>query len=80
MHARCKVLVVGGGHAGVEAAAAAARALGDGAEPVDADDDLGLELWSLETCAPVLRDAAGVVLNAGLVRVPVASVPLPLSA
>ena len=32
MQARCRVLVVGGGHAGVEAAAAAARALGDGAD------------------------------------------------
>ncbi|NBX25604.1 MAG: tRNA uridine-5-carboxymethylaminomethyl(34) synthesis enzyme MnmG [Planctomycetes bacterium] len=30
MQARCRVLVVGGGHAGVEAAAAAARALGGG--------------------------------------------------
>ena len=32
MQARCRVLVVGGGHAGVEAAAAAARALGGGAD------------------------------------------------
>ncbi|MEY4769873.1 MAG: tRNA uridine 5-carboxymethylaminomethyl modification enzyme MnmG, partial [Planctomycetota bacterium] len=32
MQARCRVLVVGGGHAGVEAAAAAARALGSGAD------------------------------------------------
>jgi len=32
MQAQCKVLVVGGGHAGVEAAAAAARALGDGSQ------------------------------------------------
>ncbi len=31
MQPRCRVLVVGGGHAGVEAAAAAARALGSGA-------------------------------------------------
>jgi len=37
-------------------------------QPVEAGDDLGLELWSLETCAPVLRDAAGVTLKAGLVR------------
>ncbi len=32
MNGRCRVLVVGGGHAGVEAAAAASRALGSGAE------------------------------------------------
>ena len=32
MQAKCRVLVVGGGHAGVEAAAAAARALGSGAD------------------------------------------------
>jgi exopolyphosphatase/guanosine-5'-triphosphate,3'-diphosphate pyrophosphatase len=46
-------------------------------QPVEPDDDLSLELWSLETCAPVLRDAAGVVLKAGLVREPV---PSPLQA
>ncbi len=39
-------------------------------QPVDSDDDLGLELWSLDTCGPVLRDAAGVVLKASLVREP----------
>ena len=35
-------------------------------EPIDVGDDLSLELWSLQTCAPFIESAAGLSLHSEL--------------
>ena len=37
-------------------------------EPIDVGDDLSLELWSLQTCAPMIQSAAGLSLRSELLR------------
>ena len=37
-------------------------------EPIDVSDDLSLELWSLQTCAPLIQSAVGISLSSGLLR------------
>ena len=37
-------------------------------QPSDAADDLSLELWSLQSCAPVIEQAAAVQLRSGLLK------------
>ena len=35
-------------------------------EPIDVGDDLSLELWSLQTCGPLIQSAAGLSLRSEL--------------
>ena len=37
-------------------------------QPTDTADDLSLELWSLQSCAPMIQQAAGVTLRSALLK------------